>query len=300
MIKRTMLALVLLAALLAGCSSGPDYKIDVTKPLYFQKDKAMPFEMKVLENKKAVKGLKVSVELSMASMDHGSYKAKLTEGKAGTYAGNIQLEMPGKYEAAFTLEKGGEKTEKIINFDVKKPQGVASINGKWITNDDLAFYRFINQLQLEINRESAKKQYNGKQLEEELTYLKSQEKVLDDKNQLLTQIIRMRSMAMLAEEKGHKADPAKVEQQIQKVRNQYNQYTSAKKLIKEYGEEKFWAKERKQYQSIVLIQQVQEDLLDEAKKDNPKAGDQEVYYEAQQKYEDLLVSQVNSLKIVIL
>ncbi|WHY91899.1 FixH family protein [Neobacillus cucumis] len=300
MIKRTMLALVLLAALLAGCSSGPDYKIEVTKPLYFQKDKAMPFEMKVLENKKAVKGLKVSVELSMANMDHGSYKAKLTEGKAGTYAGNIQLEMPGKYEAAFTLEKGGEKTEKIINFDVKKPQGVASINGKWITNDDLAFYRFINQLQLEINRESAKKQYNGKQLEEELTYLKSQEKMLDDKNQLLTQIIRMRSMAMLAEEKGHKADPAKVEQQIQKVRNQYNQYTSAKKLIKEYGEEKFWAKERKQYQSIVLIQQVQEDLLDEAKKDNPKAGDQEVYYEAQQKYEDLLVSQVNSLKIVIL
>ncbi|MBI0578188.1 FixH family protein [Neobacillus cucumis] len=300
MIKRTMLALFLLAALLAGCSSGPDYKIEVTKPLYFQKDKAMPFEMKVLENKKAVKGLKVSVELSMANMDHGSYKAKLTEGKAGTYAGNIQLEMPGKYEAAFTLEKGGEKTEKIINLDVKKPQGVASINGKWITNDDLAFYRFINQLQLEINRESAKKQYNGKQLEEELTYLKSQEKMLDDKNQLLTQIIRMRSMAMLAEEKGHKADPAKVEQQIQKVRNQYNQYTSAKKLIKEYGEEKFWAKERKQYQSIVLIQQVQEDLLAQAKKDNPKAGDQEVYYEAQQKYEDLLVSQVNSLKIVIL
>ncbi|MDQ6595245.1 hypothetical protein [Bacillus salipaludis] len=105
---------------------------------------------------------------------------------------------------------------------------------------------------------------------------------------------------MLAEEKGHKADPANVEQQIQKVRNQYSQYTSAKKLIKEYGEEKFWAKERKQYQSIVLIQQVQKDLIAQAKKDNPKAGDQEVYYEAQQKYEDLLVSQVNSLKIIIL
>ncbi|MDQ6595244.1 FixH family protein [Bacillus salipaludis] len=178
MIKRIMLALVLLAALLAGCSSGPDYEIDSTKPLYFQKDKAMPFEIKVLENKNSVKGLKVTVELSMANMDHGSYKAKLTEGKAGTYAGNIQLEMPGKYEAAFTLEKGGEKTEKIINLDVKKPQGVASINGKWITNDDLAFYRFINQLQLEINRESAKKQYSGQQLEEELTYLKSRKKYL--------------------------------------------------------------------------------------------------------------------------
>ncbi|WP_026572613.1 FixH family protein [Bacillus sp. UNC438CL73TsuS30] len=300
MIKRIMLALALLAALLTGCSSGPNYKIDMTKPLYFQKDKAMPFEIKVLENKKTVKGLKVTVEFSMANMDHGSHKAKLTEGKAGTYAGNIQLAMPGKYEAAFTLEKGGEKTEKIINLNVKKPQGIASINGKWITNDDLAFYRFINQLQLEINRESAKKQYRGKQLEEELTYLKSQEKMLDDKNQLLTQIIRLRSMAMLAEEKGHKVDPANVEQEIQKVRNQYSQYTSVKRLIKGYGEEKFWTKERKQYQSIVLIQQVQKDLIAQAKKDNPKAGDQEVYYEAQQKYEDLLVSQVNSLKIVIL
>ncbi|MDR6999436.1 FixH family protein [Neobacillus niacini] len=300
MMKRMMLALVLLVAMLTGCSTGPDYKIEVTKPLYFQKDKAMPFEIKVTENKKTVKGLKVSVELSMTTMDHGSYQAKLIEGKDGTYFGNIQLEMTGKYEAAFTLEKGGDKTEKVIDLEVKKPQGVASINGKWITNEDLAFYRLINQLQLEINRESAKKQYNGKQLEEELTYLKSQEKMLDDKNQLLTQIIRLRSMEMLAEEKGHKADAAVVEQQIEKVRKQYNQYTSAKKLIKKYGEDKFWAKERKQYQSIVLIQQVQKDLIAQAKKDSPKAGDQEIYYEAQQKYEDLLVSQIDSLKIVIL
>ncbi|MED3561036.1 FixH family protein [Bacillus xiapuensis] len=300
MIKRMTLATVLLIAMLAGCSSGPDYKVDLTKPLYIQKDKAMPFEIKVTESKKAVKGLKVAVELSMINMDHGTYKAKLTEGKDGTYAGNIQLEMPGKYEAEFTLEKGGKKTKKIMDLEVKKPQGVASINGKWITNGDLAFYKLINKLQLEINLESAKKHYNGEQLKEELAYIKSQEKMLDDKNQLLTQVIRLRSMAMLAEEKGHKANPMVVEQEIQKVRKQYDQYASVKKLIKQFGEDQFWTKEREQYQSIVLIQQVQKDLLAAAKKDNPKAGEQEIYYEAQQKYEDLLVSQVNSLKIVIL
>jgi hypothetical protein len=298
--KRMMLALLLLITLITGCSASPDYKVKLTKDLYFQKDTEMPFEIKVTENKKAVKGLDVTAQLSMTNMDHGTYDVKLTEGKNGTYSGNVKLPMGGKYEAAFTLEKDGKKTEKVIDITVKKPKGVAKINGEWITNDDIAFYKFINQIQLEINRETAKKKYSGKQLDEELAYLESQEKVSDDKNQLLTQIIRLRSMAMLANEKGHKVTVAEVDQAISKVHDQYNQYEAAKKLINDYGEDKFWATEKQQYKLIVLSQKVQKDLLEKVKKENPKAGEQEIYYQAQKEYEDLLVSQVNSLKIEIL
>ncbi|MEH7436150.1 FixH family protein [Neobacillus drentensis] len=297
---RTMLVILLLLSLITGCSSGPDYKIDVTKELYYQKDTAMPFEIKVTDNKKAVKGLKVTAQLSMTNMDHGSYDVTFVEGKNGTYSGKVNLPMGGKYEAAFVIEKDGKKTEKVIDLNVTKPKGVAKINGDWITNEDVAFYKFINELQLEINREAAKKKYTGKQLEEELAYLESQEKVNNNKNQILTQIIRLRSMAMLANEKGHEATAAEVDVALGKAREQYNQYDSAKKLITEYGEEKFWTTEKQQYEMIVLAQKVQKDLIAKVKKENPTFGEQEVYFQAQKQYEELLVSQVNSLKIEIL
>ncbi|MBV7505118.1 FixH family protein [Bacillus sp. sid0103] len=297
---RLMFAILLLVAIVTGCSSEPNYKVTVTKDLYFVKDTAMPFEINIIENKKAVKGLDVSAHLAMTEMDHGSNDVKLVEGKNGTYSGKVNLPMGGKYEAAFTLEKDGKKAEKVIELNVTKPKGVAKVNGDWVTTEDVSFYKFINQLQLAINRESAEEKYSGKQLEEELAYLDSQEKTLEDKNQLLTQIIRLRAMALLADEKGHKAAETEVDTALLKAREQYYQFESSKKLINEYGEEKFWAMEKKQYHLIVMSQKVQKDLIDKAKKENPKAGDQEIYYQAQKDYEELLVSQVNSLKIEIL
>ncbi|MFK9091638.1 FixH family protein [Bacillus salipaludis] len=298
--KRILFVMLIVIAMLAGCGSGPDYTIKVKKELFYQKDTAAPFEIKVTEGKKAVKGLDVSAEFSMANMDHGTTDVKLAEGKDGTYSGKVALAMSGKYEVAFTLEKDGKKTEKVIDINVVKAKGVAKINGEWITNEDVSFYKFINQLQLAINRETATQKYSGAQLEEELAYLESQEKVIDDKSQLVTQIIRLRSMALLAAEKGYKADAAEVDAALGKAREQYNGFEAAKKLISDYGEDKFWATEKQQYELIVMSQKVQKDLIAQVKKENPTMADQEIYFQAQKKYEELLVSQVNSLKIEIL
>ena len=300
--KRLVLVLLLLIAILAGCSSSPDYTVKVTKDLYYQKNTEMPLEIKVTEGTKAkaATGLNASAEVSMTSMDHGNYEMKLAEGKNGTYSGKVKLPMAGKYEITFTLEKDGKKTEKVIDYAVTMPKGVATINGKWITNADINFYKFINYLQLAMNTETAQKEYSGKQLDEELAYLKTQEKNAEDKNQLLTQMIRLRAMAMLAEEKGHNATDAEVDSEINKVRGQYNQYETAKAMIKEYGDDQFWKIEKEQYKMIVLVKKVQQDLAAQVKKENPQAGQQEIDYLAQQKYEELLVSQVNSLKIEIL
>jgi hypothetical protein len=298
--KAMRLTALLLLALLAGCSADPEYSIDITKPLYQQPDKEMPFEIQVNEKDEGVTGLDVSAEFSMTNMDHGMTKVKLTEGEDGTYSGKVELPMPGKYEILFILEKDGEKTEKVISYEVEKPEGVASINGEWITDEDVDFYKFINNLQLAINRETDQKRYTGDQLKEALAYWDSQEKLVEDQNQLLTQIIRLRSMAMLAEEKGHTATDAEVETEINKVRAQYDQFDSAKAMINEYGEEKFWETEKQQYQLIVLSQKVQKDMIEKVKKENPEMSQQEINFQAQKQYEELLVSQVNSLKIEIL
>jgi hypothetical protein len=298
--KAMRLTALLLLTVLAGCNGDPEYNIKVTKPIYHQPDKEMPFEVKVSEKDEAAEGLTVSAEFSMTNMDHGTTEVELIEEEDGIYSGTVQLPMTGKYEIFFILEKDGKKTEQTINYEVKQPEGVASINGEWITYEDLDFYKFINYLQLAINRETDQKRYTGDELKEALTYWESQGKLIEDQNQLLTQIIRLRAMAMLAEEKGHSATESEVETEINKVRDQYNQFESAKAMINEYGEEKFWETEKQQYQMIVLSQKVQKDMIEKVKKENPEMSQQEINFQAQKQYEELLVSQVNSLKIVIL
>lgn len=290
----------LVIAILTACSSKPSYEIDVTKPLYFQKDKQLPFEVTVKEDGQLATGLKVKAQLSMAGMDHGTYDVEFTEEKNGAYSGEAGLPMDGDYEFIFTIEKDGQKTEKVIDYTVKKSKGIASINGEWINEEDLEFYRFINELHIAISRETDKEKYKGKALEEALAFWDAQEKLNQDKNQLLTQIIRLRSMAMLALEKGHHAKQEEIDQEIKKVREQYHQHVIANKLIKEFDEDKFWEIEKKQYELIVLSQKVQNDLVEKVRKENPKATEQEIVFLAQREYEELLVSQVNSLKIEIL
>jgi hypothetical protein len=298
--KLMMLAALLLLIGLVGCSASPEYKVEVTKPLYYQQNTSVPFEIKVTEKDKAVTDLEVSAVFSMTNMDHGTYDVELTGGEDGIYSGNVELPMGGKYEILLTLSSDGESVEKVIHYEVEKPEGVASINGNWITNEDVEFYKFINRLQLAINRETDQKRYSGEELNEALAYWDAQEELVEDKNQLLTQIIRLRSMAMLAEEKGHQARNPEIEAAINKVKDQYNQFETAKAMITEYGEEAFWEIEEQQYKLIVLSQKVQSDLVDQVKKENPEMGEQEVFFQAQKRYEELLVSQVNSLEIVIL
>ena len=293
-------AVLLMVAFLTGCSSSPNYKIVMTKELYFLKNHPTSFEIKVTENKKAVPGLAISADVSMVNMDHDTETVKLTDEKNGKYKGKVKLPMDGKYELTFTMKKDNKKAEKTIDYTVKKAEGVAMINGQWIKSEDLQFYQLVNKLQLEINRENAKKTYTGSQLKDELAYIDSQEKNAKDQNQLLTQIIRIRSMALLAEERGHQATSDMVASSIAKDHAQYDQYPTVKSIIASFGEKKFSSLEEKEYKYTILANQVLADVIAQAKKDNPNVNDQEVNFQAQQSYEDLLVSQMDSLKIQIL
>lgn len=299
--KKLLISLFLFVPiLLGGCNQEPDWKVEVTNEPVFANGKQSNFEIKVSENGKAVKGLNITAEFAMSSMDHGTVNVELEEVSEGIYTGSAEFSMAGKWEAAFNLEKDGLKHEEVMDLNVKKAEGVASINGEWITNEDLEFYEFINKLHIEINRETDRVKYTGEKLDEALAYWDNQEKLNQDKNQLLTQIIRLRAMAMLGLEKGHKATEQEVNDVIEKVRSQYDNSEVAQKLIADFGEEKFWSIQQQQYIRIILTQKVQNDLIEKVKIENPKAGEQEIQFTAEKEYEELLVSQVNSLKIKIM
>ena len=211
---------------------------------------------------------------------------------------NCQWREIGKL--ALLLEKDGESVEKILEEKVTEANGVAMINDQLITNQDIEFYRFINELHIAIARAKDKQTYEGEELKAALAYWDAQEAQVDNQNQLLTQIIRLRAMALLGEEKGFTAEETKITEEINKVREEYNQHEIAQEMIAHYGEEQFWEKQQQQYKLIVLSQKVQDDVKNKVKQENPNVNEQEINYLAQKEYEELLVSQVNSLKIEIL
>lgn len=177
---------------------------------------------------------------------------------------------------------------------------VATVNGDPITVEDIYFYQVINRIQIAMLKEKDLAKYTGADKENAKKFWESREQEALHPNTLLTQVIRLRAMALLGKEKGHQATEQEVSQEIDKVKQEYAENQSVQALIKEYGEEKFWNKQKSQYQLIVLVNKVQQDVIAKVKEANPKAEMKEVNMLAEKKYEELLVSQVGSLQIKIM
>lgn len=176
---------------------------------------------------------------------------------------------------------------------------VATVNGDPITTEDINFYQVINRIQIDLMREKDLAKASEADKETVKKFWAEREQEAMHPNSLLTQIIRLRAMAMLGKEKGHQATEQEVTQEIEKVKKEYAANQIVQSLIKEYGEEQFWNKQKSQYQMIVVVNKVQQDMVAKAKQGNPKAEMKEINMLAQKKYEELLVSQMSSLKIDI-
>lgn len=280
---------------LSACSSSNNVEVEI-KELYYQGESPSTLEVKVTDNGEVVDDLKIKAELSMVNMDHGKVEVELESVGEGLYSSNIQLPMAGEWEIVFTIDQDGHFIEKIVEYDVEEFSTAAIINGEPVTMEDIEFYRFINELHIAIARENDKNNLQGEELQKALEYWEQQEEMLN-RNALLTQIIRLRAMALLGEEKGHTVTSEEVAKEIEKVREQYNEFEVAQSMIKEFGEDRFWDKEKEQYEMIVLSQKVQKDLIDDVRAKNENVNEQEILYLASKAYDELLVGQVNSLNI---
>lgn len=176
---------------------------------------------------------------------------------------------------------------------------VATINGEAITHEDMDFYAVINRIEIAIRQEQDIAKVQEAEREQVLKIWEAREQEALHPNSLLTQIVRLRAMALLGKEKGYTATQEDVEKAVQQVKESYAASHGIQSLIQEYGEDKFWDKQKGQYQMILVVNKVQQDVIAQVKKANPKATAQEINVLAQKQYEDLLVSQVGSLQIKI-
>jgi hypothetical protein len=292
--------------LLTACSSNKNYQVSLNEPATFTKGQATFLSFQITDNQnEPVTGLQVKAGLEMVKMDHGTTEVSLQEEKEGIYEGKVELPMEGEWQVTLELKDGNETVEKVIDIMVEMSEdsasagALAAINGDVITQEDIDFYKVMNEIQIEMYREHDKNKYEGDELEEAMKYWDAQFEASKQTNTLLTQIIRLEAAALLAEEKGFTATNEEINQEINEVRKIYRESPAAMEIIQKYGEEKFWDKQHEQYKLIVLTSKVQEDVLNLVKQANPEAETKEINMLAQKKYEELLVSQVSTLNVEI-
>jgi hypothetical protein len=281
---------------LVGCNKG-DWEVSVkTKPFY-KEGVSAPFVVEIKENGKPASGLTVHATFEMANMDHGTITTTLKEKSGGIYEGKVQLPMEGEWEMLLRIKNGKQTVEKLMKMQVKKEDAVAKINGLAITMEDVRFHQTLSQIGIAIGKETDQAKYKGEELKERLNYWERQNQHLQQIHPSVTHLIELHSMALLAKEKGYSVTKSEVAKELTERKRQYDRYKTAKEIIHQYGEKKFW-KQQQQYAKLALLaKKVWNDMVKQTEKENPNVAKTEIYFLAQKKYDELLISQVNSLQI---
>jgi len=291
-----MIVIAALLFLLAGCQ-GNDWTVSVKTTPFYKEGTASLFAAAIQKDGKPASGLEVTAIFEMTNMDHGQTVVQLAEKEPGLYEGNVQLPMEGEWDVLLQMKDGNETIEKLVTLQVKRQDVAAMINGAAITAAEVKFYQTRRQIEISIATEAVKKQYHGKQLNERLNYWERQLNETTEPRSAVTRLIELHSMALLAEEKGYSVDEPAVDREVEKRKRQYEGSKTAQTLIRQYGEAAFWKQERRYVRLALLTQNVWNDMVKQAKNEYPNMAETEVRFFAQKKYDELLVSQIDSLDI---
>lgn len=105
--------------LLAGCSSN-NIQVKLSTPKTFTPGKAFAMQIKVTDQDgKPFKGAKVSADLRMKNMDHGTFPVTFDEVENGRYIGSTNLPMDGDWVADITVDQDGKKSEVEKEFSIE-------------------------------------------------------------------------------------------------------------------------------------------------------------------------------------
>jgi cytochrome oxidase Cu insertion factor (SCO1/SenC/PrrC family) len=110
----------LIMIFIAGCSASDNVQVKLATPKTFTPGKTFPMQIKILNKQgKPLKGAKVSAELNMKNMDHGTIPVSTQEIGDGKYIGISNLAMNGDWVATIKVEQNGKTTEVDKSFSVE-------------------------------------------------------------------------------------------------------------------------------------------------------------------------------------
>jgi cytochrome oxidase Cu insertion factor (SCO1/SenC/PrrC family) len=117
--KLTVVIISFILILLAGCSTN-NIQVKLSTPKNFTPGKAFAMQIKVTDpDGKPIKGAKVSADLSMKDMDHGTFPVTMDEIEGGRYVGPVDLPMAGDWVADITVDQDGKKSEVEKEFSIE-------------------------------------------------------------------------------------------------------------------------------------------------------------------------------------
>ncbi|WP_142385086.1 hypothetical protein [Cytobacillus massiliigabonensis] len=184
--------------------------------------------------------------------------------------------------------------EKLTNEDK-----VVTINGIAHTYADLKFFELMSKVEIELNRLQDQQSLTGKKLEDKLKYWDEQIKYHDNYNVNLSKMIEQYSMSLLAEEKDLKVDEQNLQKKIDDFTQKVDQAELAKKLIESISSDEYNTQLNTYFQQRILTEEIYNILKEDVKKENPDAAEQEISYLTDKKYEELYMSQIESLNLTI-
>ncbi|WP_209020980.1 hypothetical protein [Evansella clarkii] len=176
---------------------------------------------------------------------------------------------------------------------------LAEVNDTEITADKAEFQQLIGLLHLELVRTEGQAEMDEETLEYMSEFWDEQEVQVRNMNHTLTKVIRTLAMAKLAEEKGYVMGEEAVEEQADLFYGQYESEPAALALIEEYGTELFQEQLYDYTEEWLLARIVYADVLEEVQSERPGMEGEELEHIASQQYEELLVSQMETLDVKI-
>lgn len=110
----------LLLILIAGCAGANSFQVKLSTPKTFTPGKAFPMQIKIFDNQgRPVKGAKVSAELNMKNMDHGTIPDSIEETGDSKYVGIANLSMNGDWVADIKMENNRKTMEEEKQFTIE-------------------------------------------------------------------------------------------------------------------------------------------------------------------------------------
>ena len=118
--KSFVFILSLMFIFIAGCGSASNLTIKLSTPKTFTPGKIYAMQFSVVDKQgNPVEGAKVSAELNMKNMDHGTTPVAVKEIGDGKYIGTANIAMNGDWMATIKVEQDGKIVEDEKQFTVE-------------------------------------------------------------------------------------------------------------------------------------------------------------------------------------
>ena len=192
-----------------------------------------------------------------------------------------------------------EQPDNDKNIQSNEVESVATIEGKTFDTEDLAFYTFMEQIEIEANRYHDLEGLAADTAAERDLFWDEQAAYLENINVQLQNMVEIYAIRLLAEEKHYDVPMEKLDAAVNQFKDSIAEIDTVQAMIQEYGETKFNRNIQDYMRSSLLRDRVVNDLLQAIQTEKPEQTEQEQSYQLQQDYEELLIDQMNTLEIEI-